>query len=97
VPRLSVFKSSRHIYAQVIDDLQSRTLVAASSLTPKAKEMIKDDKKDKLQVSAIVGELLGQLALSKGIKKVCFDRGGFPYHGRIKSFAEAARGAGLEF
>jgi large subunit ribosomal protein L18 len=96
VPRLCVFKSSRHIYGQIIDDSRGQTVVAASSLTPKVREMIKDKKK-KVEVSAIVGKYIGQLAVSKNIKRVCFDRGGYPFHGRIKSFAEAAREAGLSF
>jgi large subunit ribosomal protein L18 len=96
VPRLCVFKSSRHIYGQIIDDSRGQTVVAASSLTPEVREMIKDLKK-KVEVSAIVGKYIGQLAVSKNIKRVCFDRGGYPFHGRIKSFAEAAREAGLSF
>lgn len=97
MPRLSVFKSSRHIYAQIINDQESHTLVAASSLTPKVNELISSDIKKKVDISAVVGKYFGELALSKGIKKVCFDRGGYPYHGRIKSFADAARGAGIQF
>lgn len=96
VPRLCVFKSSRHIYGQIIDDSRGQTVVAASSLTPKVREMIKDKKK-KVEISAIVGRYIGQLAVSKNIKTVCFDRGGYPFHGRIKSFAEAAREEGLSF
>jgi large subunit ribosomal protein L18 len=96
VPTLCVFKSSRHIYGQIIDDSRGETLVAASSLTPKVREMIKDKNK-KVEVSAIVGKYIGQLAVGKNIKTVCFDRGGYPFHGRIKSFAEAAREAGLLF
>lgn len=96
VPRLCVFKSSRHIYGQIIDDSSGETVVAASSLTPKVREMIKDKNK-KVEVSAIVGKYIGELAVSKNIKTVRFDRGGYPFHGRIKSFAEAAREAGLSF
>jgi large subunit ribosomal protein L18 len=95
VPRLCVFKSSRHIYGQIIDDSRGKTVVAVSSLTPKVREMIKDKKK--VEVSAIVGKYIAQIALSKNIKTVCFDRGGYPFHGRIKSFAEAARESGLLF
>jgi large subunit ribosomal protein L18 len=96
VPRLCVFKSSRHIYGQIIDDSRGQTVVAASSLTPKVREMIKDKKK-KVEVSAIVGKYIGELAISKNIRTVRFDRGGYPFHGRIKSFADAAREAGLLF
>ena len=96
-PRLTVFKSSKHIYAQVIDDVAERTLVAASSLTPKVREILKQDHKKKIEVAKIVGKYIGELSLSKGIKMVRFDRGGYPYHGRVKSLAEGAREAGLEF
>jgi len=97
VPRLCVFKSSSHIYTQIIDDLAQHTLVAVSSLTPKIREILKNDKKKKVDIAKIVGKYLGEAALSKGIKRVCFDRGGYPYHGRIKAIAEGAREAGLEF
>ncbi|MEQ9620266.1 MAG: 50S ribosomal protein L18 [Deltaproteobacteria bacterium] len=96
-PRLSVFKSSRHIYAQIIDDVSANTLVSASSLTPEVKGLLGEENKKKVEEAKIVGKYLGELALSKGIKQVSFDRGGYPYHGRIKSFADAAREAGLEF
>jgi large subunit ribosomal protein L18 len=96
-PRLTVFKSSKHIYAQVIDDVAEHTLVAASSLTPKVREILKQDPKKKIEVAKIVGKYIGELSLSKGISKVRFDRGGYPYHGRVKSLAEGAREAGLEF
>ncbi len=96
-PRLSVFKSSRHIYAQIIDDVDGNTLVSVSSLTPKIREELEKENKNKVDSAKIVGKHLGEVAVSKGIKKVCFDRGGYPYHGRIKSFADAAREAGLEF
>ena len=96
IPRLCVFKSSRHIYGQIIDDSRGHTIAAASSLTPKVREMIKDKKK-KAEISAFVGMYIGKLALSMGIKRVCFDRGGYPFHGRVKSLAEAAREVGLSF
>ena len=89
-PRLSVFRSINHIYAQIIDDTQGRTLAAASSLAlkigggtvPAAKE---------------VGKTLGKAAREKGIEQVCFDRGGWLYHGRVKALADGAREAGLKF
>ncbi len=98
-PRLSVFRSCKHIYAQIIDDVSGRTLVAASSLTPQIRERLPEIKKEggKTAVAKAVGELLGQRALEAGIKKVVFDRGGYKYHGRVKALAEGARGAGLEF
>lgn len=94
--RLCVFKSLKHTYAQIIDDTQGRTLVAASTLDPVLREQIKD-MKGKTLPSEEVGKLVAQRALEKGIKRVVFDRNGFPYHGRIKALAEGAREAGLEF
>ncbi len=98
-PRLSVFRSCKHIYAQIIDDVSGRTLVAASSLTPQIREKLAELKKDggKTAVAKAVGELIGKRALEAGITKVVFDRGGYKYHGRVKALAEGARAAGLEF
>ncbi len=98
-PRLSVFRSCKHIYAQIIDDTTGRTLVAASSLTPEIREKLAELKKEggKTAVAKAVGELLGQRAVSAGIKKVAFDRGGYKYHGRVKALADGARSAGLDF
>ncbi len=91
-PRLSVYRSARHIYAELIDDTEGRTLAAASTLskeiTVKATGNIEAAKK--------VGELLSKRAQSKNIKTVTFDRNGFLYHGRVKALAEAVRGCGLE-
>jgi large subunit ribosomal protein L18 len=89
-PRLAVFRSLKHITAQVIDDTTGRTLAAASSLE---KEVTSGNKEG----AAKVGELLAQRAAAKGINKVVFDRGGFRYQGRVQSLADAAREAGLEF
>jgi len=96
-PRLSVFKSSKHIYAQIIDDVNMNTLVSASSMTPKVIEMLGDDDSGKLNAASAVGKLLGELAVAKGLKEVSFDRGGYPFHGRGKSLADGAREAGLVF
>ncbi len=98
-PRLSVFRSCKHIYAQIIDDVQGRTLVAASSLTPEIRERLAELKEEggKMAVARAVGELIGKRAIEAGIKKVCFDRGGYKYHGRVKALADGARAAGLEF
>lgn len=98
-PRLSVYKSLKHIYAQIIDDTIGHTLVAASSLSPEIREKLEELKKrgGKTEVAKAVGELIAKKALEKGITKVVFDRGGFKYHGRIKAFADAAREAGLQF
>jgi large subunit ribosomal protein L18 len=94
-PRLAVYRSAKHIYAQLVDDLNGQTLFAASSLTPAVREAVKD--KNKCDVSTAVGKRLAEIAKEKGIQKVVFDRAGFPYHGRIKALAEGAREAGLEF
>ncbi len=98
-PRLSVYRSLKHIYAQIIDDIRGHTLVAASSLSPEIRERWEELKKEggKTAVARAVGELLGKKAVEAGIKKVVFDRGGFKYHGRVKALAEGARAAGLEF
>ena len=94
-PRLNVFRSSKHIYAQVIDDEHGRTLAAASSLEKVVKEQPKFE--NKVAVADFVGKLLGERAIKKGLKKVVFDRGGFLFHGRIKAVSEGARKAGLDF
>jgi large subunit ribosomal protein L18 len=94
-PRLNIFKSSRHIYAQVIDDSKGQTLVAASTLGTELKG--KDRGKGKLEVARKVGAILAEKALARQIQKVVFDRNGFLYHGRIKALADAAREKGLDF
>ena len=96
-PRLSVYRSLSHMYAQIIDDFKGSTIAAASSLD---KELIgKDKKSGKGNIGAAkqVGELIAKKALKKGIKRVVFDRGGYLYHGRVKALADAARENGLEF
>ena len=98
-PRLNVYRSVGHIYAQVIDDTKGATLVAAAS-TEKGKGMKKGEKRPtggNVASAKEVGKLIAERATEKGIKKVVFDRGGYLYHGRIKALAEAARAAGLEF
>ncbi len=92
-PRLNVFRSLNHIYAQVIDDTVGHTLAAASSLEREVREA----GGKKTEKAARVGRLVAQRALARGIRKVAFDRGGYRYHGRVKALAEAARQAGLEF
>lgn len=95
VPRLNVFRSVEHIYAQVIDDVAGRTLVSASTLD---KQLASDlDGKDKKEQSAVVGKAVAERALAAGIKQVVFDRGGYLYHGRVKALADGAREGGLEF
>ena len=94
-PRLTVFRSHKNIYAQIVDDLAGRTLVAASSQEKPLREQLKTGG-DKAAATA-VGQALAVKAVQAGIKKVVFDRNGFPYHGRIRELADAARKAGLEF
>ncbi len=94
-PRLSVFKSLRHLYAQVIDDERGMTLASACTLSPEIKDQIKYG--GNVDASKLVGELIAKKALENGIKKVVFDRGGYLYHGRVKALAEAAREVGLQF
>jgi large subunit ribosomal protein L18 len=95
-PRLSVYRSLSHFYAQVIDDAKMHTIVAASSADKEIKAKV-DAATSKLEVSKAVGELLAQRATAAGVKQVVFDRNGFIYHGRLKAFADAAREAGLSF
>ncbi|MFN3406377.1 MAG: 50S ribosomal protein L18 [Caldimicrobium sp.] len=101
-PRLSVFRSKKQIYAQIIDDTLGQTIVACSSLSPEIREKIKDLKekgeiKNKVDIAFLVGKYLAEKAKEKGISKVVFDRGGYKYHGRVKALADGAREGGLEF
>jgi large subunit ribosomal protein L18 len=97
-PRLSVFRSVSHIYAQVIDDLSGRTLVSAASTDPKLKgSFAKDVRGGNLKGAEAIGKAIAERSIEKGIKRVVFDRGGFLYHGRIRAVADAARKGGLEF
>jgi len=97
-PRLSVFRSESHIYAQVIDDLSGQTLVSASSVEPTLKSSLaKDVRGGNLKGADAIGKVIAERSIEKGIKQVVFDRGGFLYHGRIRQVADAARKAGLEF
>lgn len=95
-PRLVVYRSLNHIYAQLVDDLNNKTLMTASDLSADVKSQVKKDT-TKTERGGLVGELIARKALEKKIKRVVFDRGGFKYHGRVKALAEAARNAGLEF
>jgi large subunit ribosomal protein L18 len=94
-PRLSVFRSGQHIYAQVIDDRKGATLAAASSLEKEMRERL--GKGSDVKAASAVGKLIAERALAAGVKEVVFDRGGYRYHGRIKALAEAAREGGLSF
>jgi large subunit ribosomal protein L18 len=93
-PRLSVYRSNKQVFAQLIDDENKNTIVSFSSLNLKKKDL---EKKTKSEVAQMVGEELGKVAKTKKIKKAVFDRGGYQYHGRVKAVAEGARKAGLEF
>ena len=93
--RLSVFRSSKHIYGQIIDDNISRTLVSASSLENQVKDKYKNC--GTKEVATVVGKLIAEKAIKQGITNVVFDRGGYIYHGRVKNLAEAARENGLKF
>ncbi|MCK4602471.1 MAG: 50S ribosomal protein L18 [Phycisphaerae bacterium] len=95
-PRLAVFRSHKNIYAQIIDDTAGRTLVAASSMESPVREQIANGGGNKA-AAAVVGTALAAKATEAGIKKVVFDRNGYPYHGRIRVLADAARKGGLEF
>lgn len=93
VPRLTIFRSNKNIYAQIIDDVKSITLAGASTAKIKPKE----DSKNKTDLAFATGEKLAEIAISKKIKKVIFDRSGYKYHGRVKALAEGARKGGLNF
>ncbi|NLA59321.1 MAG: 50S ribosomal protein L18 [Firmicutes bacterium] len=94
-PRLNVYRSLNHIYAQIIDDTVGRTLVAASTLDPALREKL--EATSNVEAAKAVGELVAKRALDKGIRQVVFDRGGYEYAGRVAALADAAREAGLDF
>jgi large subunit ribosomal protein L18 len=97
-PRLTVFRSVSHIYAQVVDDMSGQTLVSASSVEPKLKGgFAKEARGSNLKGAEAIGTAIAERSIEKGIKRVVFDRSGFLYHGRIRAVADAARKAGLEF
>lgn len=94
-PRLAVFRSNNHMYAQIIDDLKGNTIVAASTVEKAIKDSV--EKTNDVAAAAAVGKAIAEKALEKGVDTVVFDRGGFVYHGKVKALAEAAREAGLKF
>ncbi len=94
-PRLTVYKSLKHIYAQIVDDVAGKTLVAAGSTSKALREGVKEDAKT--DAAKKIGEAVAKAALEKGITQVVFDRNGFDYHGRIAAVAQGARDAGLQF
>jgi len=95
-PRLVVYRSNRHFEGQIINDFESKTLISASSKDSSLKKAIASSK-SKTEVSIVIGKAIGKKAIDSKIKKVVFDRNGYPFHGRVKAFADAARGEGLEF
>jgi large subunit ribosomal protein L18 len=95
-PRLSVYRSLSHFYAQVIDDIEGKTLISLSTLSPDVKDRVKKDSGNVKGAEAL-GIALAESCKSKGVTKVVFDRSGYKYHGRVKALAEAARKGGLEF
>lgn len=96
-PRLSVFRSLKHTYAQLIDDERGATIVSASTLSDDVQKELGNGSHTKTDASKAVGKVLARMALEKGIKKIRFDRGGYLYHGRVQALADAAREGGLEF
>lgn len=94
-PRLNVFRSAKHIYAQLIDDVAGHTLVSSSTLDPELRGKLTST--GNVEAAREVGRLIATRALEKGYTEVVFDRGGYPYHGRVRALAEAAREAGLKF
>jgi large subunit ribosomal protein L18 len=94
-PRLNIFRSLRHIYAQVIDDGKGHTLLSASTIDPEVRPQLEGLSKS--EQARVVGRVLAERALSQGVKQVVFDRGGYKYHGRVKALADAAREGGLDF
>ncbi len=96
-PRLCVYRSLSHIYAQLVDDAQGRTLLTVSSLTPEVREKLAEGKLKKSAVSTLVGQVVARKAIDMGIQAVAFDRGGYLYHGRVKALADGAREGGLKF
>ena len=95
-PRLVVYRSNRHFESQIINDFESKTLISASSKDSSLKKAIASSK-SKTEVSIVIGKAIGKKAIDSKIKKVVFDRNGYPFHGRVKAFADAAREEGLEF
>ena len=94
-PRLNVFRSGQHIYAQVIDDVAGRTIVSASTVEKNVRDQL--DHGNTVEAAQLIGKLVAERAMEKGIRTVVFDRGGYLYHGRIQALADAAREVGLDF
>lgn len=97
LPRLSVFRSLRNTYVQLVDDIHGKSLMGCSTLSKRFSEAVKQKKETKKSSAGILGKMIAEMALEKGIKKIVFDKGGYKYHGRIQAIAEGARKAGLKF
>ena len=95
-PRLSIYRSTKHIYTQLVDDLTGTTILSLSTASPDLKEKIKKDAGN-VKGASVLGEALAALCKNKGVEKIVFDRAGYLYHGRVKALAEAARKGGLQF
>lgn len=96
LPRVSVFRSLKHLYVQLVDDINGKSLIGCSTTSKRFRELVKN-RENKKNSAGILGKIVAEMALEKGIKKVVFDKGGYKYHGRIQSLAEGARKAGLQF
>jgi len=103
-PRLNIYRSAKHIYCQIIDDIRGITLASASTLDKEISSLLEEKKKTekdkplgKIYIAKLVGDAIAKRSIQRGIKRVVFDRGGYLYHGRVKALAEAAREGGLEF
>ncbi len=96
-PRLCVFRSSKHIYVQAVNDLQGKTIAAASTLSKELPEVTEESLTSKRRVAKAVGKLIGQKLQEAGVQKIVFDRGGFLYHGRVAALADGVRDSGFEF
>jgi len=97
VPRMNVFRSLNHMYVQLIDDVSGKSIVGCSTMSKRFKDSAKNDKANKKDLSALLGKVVAELAIEKGIKRIVFDKAGYKYHGRVQAVADGARKAGLKF
>jgi large subunit ribosomal protein L18 len=97
IPRMNVFRSLNHMYVQLIDDVNGKSLVGCSTISKRFKDAVKNDKANKKELSSALGKVVAEMAIEKGIKKVVFDKAGYKYHGRVQAVADGARKAGLKF
>jgi large subunit ribosomal protein L18 len=97
IPRMNVFRSLNNMYVQLIDDISGKTIVGCSTISKRFKEKTKSENVKKKDLSAILGKVVAEMAVEKGIKSIVFDKGGYKYHGRVQAVADGARKAGLKF